>query len=186
MLLQTKDTVKALDVLNQGAAVFPDSLTLNIDRINIYISQGRQPEAIDIMNKAIQQDPRNSALYAVLGDAYGASKNNEKAIEFYKKAIEINPSAADAYNNIGKIYLDSANQVIEQLAAPNIPDPLYNKLTAQKDAFHKKALPYLEKAAELKPNSLLILEALRVIYAKMGNDEKVAETKKKMDALKKK
>lgn len=178
-----KDSQKALEVLNEGVKAYPDSSTLTIDVLNVYLTTGRQTEALDIMNKAIAQDPKNAQLYFVLANTYGRLKDEEKTIANYQKAIDLDPKYADAYNNLGAVYLDKANALVDKMADPKIKDAEYQQLDKQRSDYLKQALPYLEKASDLKPESIEILDVLKTIYAKMGDYDKVKATKEKMDKL---
>ncbi|MDX2002204.1 MAG: tetratricopeptide repeat protein [Chitinophagales bacterium] len=179
-------TQQALSILEKGIAAYPDSVSLTIDKLNIYLVSGRQTEAIDIMNLAIKQDPKNAQLYFVLANTYGKMKDEANAIANYNKAIEVDPKYSDAYNNLGAIYIDKANALVEKMSDPKMPDAQYQKMDAERLAYLKQALPYLEKALQLKPDNVNIMDALKMIYAKMGDYDKVNEMKQKITAAQKK
>lgn len=172
ILVEKGDNDAALAVLEKGSKAFPEDPSVTIDMINIYLQNGRETEAIDVMKKAIEQEPNNPQLYFVLANTYGKLGNEEKTIETYNKAIEIDPSYADAYNNLGALYLEKANAVVEKMNDPKISNSDYEKLDKERVAFLEQALPFLEKANELKPESLEIMDVLKTIYAKLGMYDK--------------
>ncbi|CAN5187592.1 tetratricopeptide repeat protein [soil metagenome] len=176
---------EAVATLQKGMKAFPNDLGLAIEMINIYLGSGRETEAIDVMLKAIALDPTNHQLYFVTGVAYGKIKNYDKAIEFYNKALELNPKYADAYNNIGAVYLDQSNEYATKRDATDLKDPKSNEYEKQRIEYLKKAIPALEKANELKPGNLEIMDVLRTLYAKVGDYDKAGAMKKQIDALKK-
>lgn len=170
----------AMAVLEQGSKAYPEDPSLTIDMINIYLQTGREAEGVEVMLKAIEQEPDNAQLYFVLANTYAKLENEEKTLEYYNKAIEVDPKYADAYNNLGAHYLEKANVIVEKMNDPKVKDAEYQKLDAQRKAFLEQALPYLEKANELKPNNLEILDVLKTIYAKLGQYDKSKEIKEQM------
>lgn len=166
------DNDAALDVLAKGMKAYPEDASVSIDMINIYLQNGRETEAIDVMKKAIEQEPNNAQLYFVLANTYGKLGNEEKTIETYNKTLEIDPEYADAYNNLGALYLEKANEVVEKMNDPKISNSDYEKLDKERVAFLEQALPFLEKAYELKPESLEVMDVLKTIYAKLGMYDK--------------
>lgn len=171
---------KGMEILKKGSAAYPQDVSLTIDMINIYLQTGREAEGIDAMKKAIELEPDNAQLYFVLANTYGKLDNETEELAYYEKAIEVDPTYADAYNNLGAYYLDEANIYIEKMNDPSISDDEYNSLDKKRTENLDKALPYLEKAHELKPESLEIMDVLKTIYAKLGMYDKSKEIKNKM------
>lgn len=176
---------EALATLQKGMKLYPNDLALVIDMINIYLQSGRETEAIDAMVKAIELDPKNHQLYFVTGVAYGKIKNYDKAIEYYNQALQIEPTYADAYNNIGAVYLDMSNDFATKKDEPKVTDAQYKELDAKRLEYLNKAIPALEKANELKPGNIEIMDVLRTLYAKIGDYTKADAMKKQIAALKK-
>lgn len=180
ILMEKKETDKAMDVLKKGAAAYPAEASLTIDMINIYLSTDREAEGIEAMKKAIELEPDNAQLYFVLANTYGKLDSEEEELSYYNQAIKVDPNYADAYNNLGALYLDKANVYIEQMNDPKLSDAKYNELDALRTQYLDKALPYLEKAHELKPESMEIMDVLKTIYAKLGMYDKSKAIKAKM------
>lgn len=170
----------AMAILDQGSKAYPADASLTIDMINIYLQTGREAEGVEVMLKAIEQEPDNAQLYFVLANTYGKLGNEEKTLEYYNKAIEVDPTYADSYNNLGAYYLEKANVIVEKMNDPSVKDAEYQKLDAERKALLEQALPYLEKANELKPDNLEILDVLKTIYAKLGQYDKSKQIKEQM------
>jgi tetratricopeptide (TPR) repeat protein len=95
-------------------------------------------------------------------------KNPEEAIKSYLKAIELKPGNFDAFFNLGIVYYNLG--VIQIDAANAVPSNQPEKYEAEKvkaDLEFKKALPYLEKAYELKAEDRSLLEALKNGYYRL-------------------
>jgi len=100
----------------------------------------------DAINRALALDPNLGAAYASLGALLFDQGENEKAEEAHRRAIELSPNYATAWHWLGI--------TIRQ-----------NYLRAA------EALPYLVRAAELDPNSAVILTALGGNYGMTGDFE---------------
>lgn len=95
-----------------------------------------------------------------------------------KKTIELRPKDATAYHTMGVIYQNKAAALFQQ--RNNTSD---NKKAAvfDKEAKEtlKKALPYYEKAAQLKPDNKDYWQSLFKVYTTLGMKQKAAEAMKK-------
>lgn len=184
---QEDNMVEAKAALAKGIERYPENVGLIIDELNILLSEGKEAESIEKLQKAIQLDPENVSLYLVLGTAYDKIGDSEKAKETYEKAIEINPKSYEAYNNLAAYYIGKGAKVHEKLNEQmhKLSDAEYNKMDKQVEDLYAEALPYLEKAHELQPEDLKIMDSLKKIYAKLGmyDSEKYKALKKKMDSL---
>lgn len=158
------DSVNFEKTLAEGAKLFPTDPYFVQTLINIYINNGNYDKALTYLDEAISQDPKNAQLYDVKGRLLEQQKKYEDALNLYKEAIKINPDYADAYGNIGRIYY---NQAIEENdKAANIKDTKsYNQAKKEVvEPLFKEALPYYEKAHQLKPEEREFMVALRGIY----------------------
>tara|TARA_B110000495_G_scaffold154554_1_gene137729 strand:- start:623 stop:1069 length:447 start_codon:yes stop_codon:yes gene_type:complete len=127
-----------------------------------------------IINEVIINDPTNPDLYYNLGVA--STKNNEKeeALIYYTKAIELNPDYIEALINKAQLILDGESAIVEEMNALGTSNADYNKydlLKKEKDNIYREALPYLESASKLRPESLDIVRTLIGIYVMLGMDE---------------
>jgi tetratricopeptide (TPR) repeat protein len=176
------DSVKMGENLQKGVELYPDDERILTSLIQFYLSSKKNDEALNYLNKAIEKDPENSSYYYARGVLY-ESVDKDKAIENYKKAIEIDPSMFNALFNIGVIYYNKG--VEEQNKAnemTNMNDYEKEKKTAEK--YWEQALPYLEKASELEPTNLDVLESLKGLYYRFDRMDKYNEMKAKIEAVK--
>lgn len=180
------DLEQAKVVLGKGTERYPDNVGLIIEELNILLAEGKEGESIDKLKKAIDLDPKNVSLYLVLGTAYDKIGDPEMAKATYEKAIEVNPKSYEAYNNLAAYYINKGAEVHKELNEniDNLSDSKYQEMTAKVDKLYGEALPYLEKAHEINPDDVQIMDSLKKIYAKLGMyaDPKYKELKKKMDA----
>ncbi len=183
--LDAGDNANAISVLDKASARYPTNVDIIISQLNIYLKEGKASEHIDKMIKASELDPNNASLLFAIGVAYSELKDAVKAEAYYSKALAKNPDYFEAYNNLGQIYLDKANSYIELMNNPKLTDAKYKEYEKAREVELKAALPFLEKAAEIKPDSKEIFLVLKEVYAKLGDYEKSKQMKAKFDALNK-
>ena len=138
-----------------------------------------------LMEEATLKDPNNAELQYNLGVITAEGGDNEHAIIYYKKAIELNPEYADAYNNMAVLILDKDQKIIEKMNALGTSaadNKKYDEYKLQRLDVYKEAIPYLEKANELKPN-IYSARTLMNIYSAINDMPKFKEMKAKVEAL---
>ena len=161
---QAGDSVNYVKTLEEGYAKFPNEEFFLMSLIDAYIQSSQNEKAISYLNTAIAQKPSDSQLYHALGIVYETGiKDYAKAEETFKKALEVNPESVESMSALGRIYYNQA--VYKQGVANMINDSkkYQEELTIAKDLF-KQALPYFQKAHEMKPSESEYMVALRGIY----------------------
>lgn len=161
---QAKDSVNLEKTLIEGMSKFPEESYYLLSLINNYIYSNRNEQAIEYLNAAIAKDSNNAQLYDVMGRVYETGmKDFPKAEEYFKKALEINPDYIEALSNIGRIYY---NQGVNKQGEANMINDAkqYQEELGKAKEFFKLALPYFEKAHQLKPEEREYMTALRGIY----------------------
>ncbi|HXH19883.1 MAG TPA: tetratricopeptide repeat protein [Chitinophagales bacterium] len=180
-----KNDAEALEILAKGMERYPDNLGLIIDELNIYIRQGREEESITKLEKAAKLDSTNAQIYYALGAAYDKLNNKEKAEQAYLKSVTLDPQNHSAYNNLGAMYYNQGIAINkEMMDNPKLTEKQYNEMQEQRNELYRKSLPYFEKARQIKPDDLAILQALKEVYAKLEMYEKSKEIKEQMEKVK--
>ena len=103
----------------------------------------------------------------------------------YKKAVELKPDYFDAVYNLAVM---NFNQAAEKLKIANEMDLKTYQKDGQKyideaNAKFEEAVPYFEKAHEIKPDDAAVLENLELIYKRLKMFDKVEEVQGKIAAL---
>ena len=182
--LNQNDTISAIKALGQGISKYPQDKDLTSRQFNLYLLSGRASEAYVEAEKSIQLDPSNANLYLNKGILAEQLNKPEEAEASYKKAIELNAGLFDAQYNLGTFYY---NQGVDMNRKANdIKDnKKYEMAKKQADEKFKVALPYLEKAFEINRKDTGVLQSLRVLYSRAGNQEKVNMINKAIEEAKK-
>ena len=139
------------------------------------------------MKLGIQKDPNNAVLWSVLASlndkkATDATEEAEmtkwyqKAEEAYKKSIELDPKFFDSYFNIGVLYNNRAAYEYEKCNKIK-SDTEYTKCKKVADEIYVMAVPFFEKAHELKADDVQTVQQLMKLYAKTGDQDKYAAMK---------
>lgn len=161
---QAKDTVNYEKTLEEGLTKFPGEEWYLLNLINTYIYSGRNEKALEYLNTAIANKPNDSQLYQVVGIVYETGlKDYAKAEEAFKKALELNPESIEAMSALGRVYYNQGVNKQGEANMINDSKKYQEELAVAKDLF-KKALPYFQKAHELKPTESEYMIALRGIY----------------------
>ncbi len=168
-----KDTVSALEALQEGYAKYPDDNALLESIIQIYMDLDRTSEALDNLEKAIAQDPTKPRYYFAQGALYEKLGNEQKAIETYKKTMEVDPTFFNAYYNLGALYYNKGVQQVEVAnAVPPNEKKKYDEEVAKADEWFAKALPFMEKCDELQSDDKMVLESLKNLYYRLQQMDK--------------
>jgi tetratricopeptide (TPR) repeat protein len=174
ILMEINKDEEAIKVIQQGRAKYPKDNGLVIQEFNYYLKKGDNESAEKALNTAIKNNPRDPILYFNAGAIYGDLKKFDQAEQAYKKAIELDPKYFDAYFNLGAMYYNQGADLYNLIN--DIKDnAIYEKEKQRAADFFKQALPFLEKARELKPKDRDNLIMLRTIYGRLGMNDKYKE-----------
>jgi len=175
---------KALEIIAKGRTEFPNSYSLLIDEANIYYKAGDNAKFKERLEEAIRLNPTEPTLYYNVGVMNMDQKNIDEAIKNFEKAIELKPDYADAYNNIGAAIIEKAAPIIDEMNKSLADFKKYDKLQAQQFDIYRKALPYYEKAYELNPNSINVVQTLMGLYENLEMTDKLEKIRVVYEKLK--
>ena len=171
---------KATELMKKARAESPNDKNLMYAEAELYYTSGDMTNYKRIISELIKSDPNNSDLYYNLGVASANNGQKDEAMEYYSKAIEINPNYAEALINKAQLILDGEKVIIEEmnsLGTSNADYDRYDVLKEEKNKIYQEALPYLESASKLRPESMDIIKTLKGIYGLLGMDAKEKEMK---------
>jgi len=193
---------EGLKYLEMGRTKFPDDTGLLFAEINHYLKSGQLEILTDKLKVAIEKEPNNTTVYNTLGNVYdqlyqsedkagNTAKSKEYfdlAYDYYSQALGIDDKNFDATYSIGALYYNKAasytdkiNELSNDFSAAGTKK--YDAMKAEMDAQFEKAKPYFITAEQLNPKDGNALIALKEIYARSNDFEKVNEYKAKIEAL---
>jgi tetratricopeptide (TPR) repeat protein len=171
-----KDTLDALQALQEGFEKYPDDNTVLTSMIQIYLDMNKTEEAMKYLDMAIAQDPNNSTYHFAQGTLFEKMNETDQAIEAYKTAIKNDDTNFNAYYNLGALYYNEGVKQIEVAnSIPTSENERYTAELAKADEWFEKALPYMEKCHELQPEDNMTMESLKNLYYRLKNMTKYNE-----------
>ncbi|MBI3135439.1 MAG: tetratricopeptide repeat protein [Bacteroidetes bacterium] len=179
-----KDEVETM--LKAQVAKNPKNKDIMIELINFYIDTDRKPEAVQILNDAIALDPNNPVLIYTAGTIYENMGDFANAETNYIKAQGLGDKNAGFA--LGSLYFNKGADLVTEANKLTFGTPEYQQkydpMIEESKVYFNKALPFLEQAAVENPKDLIVLEALKQAYGKVGNTEKFLEIKKRIEEVK--
>ena len=180
--LEMGDTVKAETILVDLRNKYADDKNVTLQLIDLYIKAGKNEEALENLAIARANDPENYSLHFAEGIIYLNEDRFDEAIERLTKSVELKSDFYDSQYGLGASYINKASDMFAK--ANDIMDVNeYNKAIDSAMAVFAKALPYMEKANELKPDDVFALRSLRELYYRLKMTEKYDAVKAKLDTL---
>lgn len=168
-----KDTLSALNCLQEGSQKYPDDNSILESMIQIYMDLGKTGEALSNLEKAIKQDPTQPRYYFAMGALYEKMGQEEQAIQTYTKTIEVDANFFNAYYNLGALYYNKGVQQME--VAKDVPandNARYEAEMKKADEWFSKALPYMEKCNSIQAGDKMVLESLKNLYYRLKQMDK--------------
>ena len=201
-LYSESDNAKALTYLEQGRVAFPEDTGLLFAEINYYLKEGKLDVLTDKLKLAIEKEPENVSIRTTLGSVYDQLSVKERssgdaeiaeeyfnqAFKYYSEALSKDSTNFDAtysqgalYYNKAATYTDKINELANDFSAAGTKK--YDSLKSDMDGLFNEALPFFEKAYNLKGDDLNTLIALKEIHARLGNLDKTAKFKGEIEAI---
>ncbi len=177
---------KALGAMADARAENPDDLGLLLAEANVNLKMGNRDKFKALMEEATERDPNNAELLYNLGVLAAEGGNAKEAKDFYERAIAINPGYVDALNNLAVVILAGEADIVEEmnnLGTSSADNKKYDELKAKRSGLYEEAIPYLEKALELKATNIDAARTLMNIYSAIGETDKFKVMKAKVEEL---
>ena len=181
-----EDKEKALEVARVAKEKFPDNEEFPKVEIGLLIEMNKVEEAKGGLEKAVIREPDNKTYHFYLGYVNSKLENWEEAKKNFTEALRVDPAYFDAQYYLAQVYLIDASKIMDQVknlgisAADKRKQAELDKILVEK---YKLALPYWEKAEQLKPNDQDVLDRLRTIYYYLGEDAKEKRVSQKLKTL---
>jgi len=176
------DTIKAESLLKSLPDKFPGDKDITLQLIDLYIKAGKNDEAIEQLAVAKANDPENYSLHFAEGIIYLNQNKYDEAITDLTKSIELKPDLYDSQYGLGAAYINKASDMFIQ--ANDIMDvDKYNVAIEDAMKVFAKALPYMEKANELKPDDVYAMRSLKELYYRLKMTDKYDAIKAKLDSI---
>ena len=140
--------------------------------INDFIGREDYSGANDLIDEAMLANPDDDELLNLKGLVIESKEDIYEAFPYYQKCVELNDSNANGLFNVGRYFYNKAQETRQN-------SRLYGKKLANLvNPIYREALPYLEKSYAINPRNAELVNALRDIYYKLGEAEKLQAIEK--------
>ncbi len=184
------DTTKAVKYMQEGSKAYPNNIDLVYELINYYLLRGENNEALKFVEaaKANPSAQNNPSLYAAEGSLYEKMGEHAKAIAAYDAGIAKDPKFANLYLFKGIVYFDAGVKLSDE-ANKEKSDAEYKKKQDLADAEFLNAVAPLEKANELRPGDVDVMQTLKSLYYRLQSKHpemkaKYEDISRKLDVAK--
>jgi tetratricopeptide (TPR) repeat protein len=161
-----KDMVNAEATLKTVFKLYPEDKDVIMQLVDFYINNDKLDEAFESLKVAKEKNPNEFSLYWAEGVIYMRQDKYDAAIEALTKSIELKGDQYDTQFNLGVCYYNKAVEMFQK--ANDIMDAAkYNAAVGEANAVFIKAIPYFEKANQLKPDDVDALKNLKELYFRL-------------------
>ena len=181
-----EDKLKALEIVRKGKEKLPNNTDFPKLEIGLLIDLDRVAEAKGGLEETVKKDPGNKILHFYLGYVNSKLEKWDDAKANFETALKIDPQYFEAQYYLAQIYFIDAIKVKKEMdnlgisAADKKRKIDLDKVVVEK---YKTAVPYWEKAEQLKPDDLDVLDKLSALYYYLGEDAKIERISKKKKLL---
>ncbi len=167
---------RAKQVLMEGMAKFPANTRIIEGLITIYTDPespvGDPQELVAMVDGALAKDPQNKDLWNGRAIMFNSMKNYDEAIKSFEKVVELDPKDAQSAFNLGLLHIYKGDALNEEISKRDYKSNAEWKADQDKViASYKAAVPVLEAAYELNPNSMPTVETLKVLTFRLRDEE---------------
>ena len=167
--------LKAKDTLLTGIEKFPKNERILEGLMSLYTSEegvGDPADLIAMIDSAIAETPDNIDLWFGRGRTFYALKNYDESIASFEKVVELQPELFDGYYYLGIFYTIKGdamnNETNEKQYSSQAAYDADQKAVIE---VYKQAVPYFEKAHELKPDDADTLEYIKSLCFRLRDEE---------------
>jgi tetratricopeptide (TPR) repeat protein len=176
---------EAIRYLETAIAAAPKTLPFYIYVASLHEEQTKLPSAIQSLERAFAVFPEDEKVLYYLANLYDRVGEVDKGIAKMEQLLFVNPQNADALNYLGYTWttlgknLDQAEALLKKALEINPKNPFvldswgWHLVVRGKTA---KAIPFLERAVQMKGDEYIMIEHLGDAYAKLNLQEKALAT----------
>ena len=166
---------KAKDALLTGIEKFPKNERILDGLMSLYTTEegvGDPADLVSLIDAAIADNPTNTDLWFGRGRIFYALKNYDESIASFAKIVELQPEMFEGNYYLGVFYTvkgDALNQ--EMNAKQYSSQSAYDADLAAVNAVYMSAVPWFEKAHQLKPEDADVLEYIKQLCFRLRDEE---------------
>lgn len=171
--------LKAKDVLLTGIEKFPKNERILDGLMQLYTMEegvGNPADLVTLIDKAIETSPENIDLWFGRGRIFFALKDYDQSIESFKKVVELKPDLFEGNYYLGIFYTVKGDALNTELNEKQYSSQsAYDADLKRVNDIYMVAVPWFEKAHQLKPDDIDTLEYLKSLCFRLRDEPGVME-----------
>ena len=181
------NVMKAKEVLLTGIEKFPKNERILDGLMQLYTSEegvGDPADLVTMIDKAIEENPQNIDLWFGRGRIFNALKNYDEAIASFKKVAELAPQLFEGNYCVGAFIAikgDALNTEMNQKQYSS--QAAYDADLKSVNEVYMSAIPWFEKAHEIKPEDVNTLDFLKSICFRLRDEAGMMDLYNKYNEL---
>ncbi len=185
--LDKGNIMKAKDVLLTGIGKFPKNERILDGLMQLYTAEqgvGDPADLIALIDKAIEDNPSNVDLWFGRGRIFYALKDYDQSIESFKKVVELKPDLFEGNYYLGVFYTIKGDALNKEMNEKQYSSQaVYDADLKVVNDVYKDAVPWFEKAHQIKPDDVDTLEFLKSICFRLRDEAGIMEKYNTYNAL---
>lgn len=166
---------KAKNALLEGIKLYPKNEKILDGLMQFYTAEegvGDPAELVDMIDATLANDPDSYDLWFGRGRVFNKLKNYDECIASFEKCAELRPDTFEPYFYTGYFFIEKGNAMLDELNRnTNMSSQAYNEAANAINAVYAEAIPWLEKAYEIKPDDEGTVEYLKNICFRLRDEE---------------
>ena len=182
------NVLKAKDALVAGIKKFPKNERILDGLVQLYTnpedSVGDPADLVALIDAAIESNPENVDLWFGRGRIFFALKQYDESIASFRKVVELKPDLFEGNYYLGVFYTikaDEMNKVMNEKQYSS--QTAYDTDLKEVNAVYMEAVPWFEKAYELKKDDVNTLDFLKSICFRLRDEEGMMDKYNKYNTL---
>ena len=182
------NVLKAKDALVAGIKKFPKNERILDGLVQLYTnpedSVGDPADLVALIDAAIESNPENVDLWFGRGRIFFALKQYDESIASFQKVVELKPELFEGNYYLGVFYTikaDEMNKVMNEKQYSS--QTAYDTDLKEVNAVYMDAVPWFEKAYELKKDDVNTLDFLKSICFRLRDEEGMMDKYNKYNTL---
>ena len=182
-----ENVMKAKQALLDGIEKFPKNERILDGLMQLYTSEegvGDPADLVALIDKAIADNPSNVDLWFGRGRIFYALKDYDKSIESFEKVVELKPDLFEGNYYLGVFYTikgDELNKVMNEKQYSS--QAAYDADLKAVNEVYLAAVPWFEKAHQIKPDDVDTLEFLKSLCFRLRDEAGIMDKYNTYNAL---
>ena len=179
--------MKAKQVLLTGIEKFPKNERILDGLMQLYTAEegvGDPADLVAMIDKAIENNPQSVDLWFGRGRIFYALKDYDQSIESFKKVVELKPDLFEGSYYLGVFYTIKGDALNKEMNEKQYSSQAaYDEDLKKVNDVYMEALPWFEKAHEMKPEDGDTLEFLKSLCFRLRDEPGIMDKYNKYNEL---